>query len=59
MDYSAIIGIALQLTQTLIGTLTHAKAPAEVINAAIAANAALQAHMDDIVNKANLEVQRG
>lgn len=59
MDYVGLIGLGINFLQYLIPSLTKAKAPVEVVNAVAGAATALVAHRDDVVNKANLEAQRG
>lgn len=59
MDYIQLIGLFVGYGSQLVGYLTKKKAPAEVIASLSAALAALDAHKNDELTKANLEAQRG
>ena len=54
-----LVELGLGLLQQLLTSFTKNGAPAEVISSINAAIAAVQAHYDDLVTKANLESQRG
>lgn len=57
--YSILIDLGIALGKELLGSLTKAKAPQEVLDAAGATVTALEAHKNDLITKANLEAQRG
>lgn len=59
MNYAALIGLGLQLLQTIIGSFTKSQVPAEVVAALQSAATAVEAHYNDAVTKAELEAQRG
>jgi hypothetical protein len=57
--YQILIDLGISLGKELLGSLTKAKAPQDVLDAAGAAVTALVAHKNDLITKANLEAQRG
>jgi hypothetical protein len=57
--YTILIDLGLELGKDLLGSLTKAQAPQNVLDAAGATVAALEAHKNDLITKANLEAQRG
>lgn len=58
-NYSILIDLGFALGKDLVASLTKAKAPQEVLDAAQAAVDAISAHQQDLITKANLEAQRG
>lgn len=57
--YILLLDLGLGFLKTLLASLTKSNAPAQVIDAVQAAFAAIEAHQNDEVTKANLESQRG
>jgi hypothetical protein len=58
MDYAGLIGLGIQFLQAFLGQ-TKAKLPVEILTSTEALIAALEAHKDDVLTKANFEAQRG
>jgi hypothetical protein len=58
-NYQILIDLGIALGKQLIGSLTQAKAPIEVLDAIGDTVTALEAHKSDLITKANLEAQRG
>ena len=59
MPYVTLISVALGIVKTGLDVLTHANAPKDVIDALQASYAAVEAHRNDALTKANFEAQRG
>jgi hypothetical protein len=59
MIYAQLIGLGVSFLSQFITSLTANKAPQEVLDAIQASINALTAHQSDVINKANLEAQRG
>lgn len=58
--YLTFVNLGLSLFQNFLeGLQSHPEAPIEVVQAIQSAVSAIQKHKDDLVNKANLEAQRG
>lgn len=57
--YVDLIGVGITFLQSFLGSLTKNKAPQEVLDAVQATIAALQAHQQDVMSKADWEAQRG
>ena len=57
--YSILLDLGIALGKELLGSLTKAKTPQDVLDAAGATVSALEAHKNDLITKANLEAQRG
>jgi hypothetical protein len=57
--YSILIDLGIALGKELLASLTKAKAPQDVLDAAGATVTALEAHKNDLITKAALEAQRG
>ena len=58
MDYSLIIELGISFLETFLGK-TKSRLPVEIAQSLEATIAALQAHKDDVLTKANFEAQRG
>jgi len=59
MEETILIDLGIALGKELLGTFTKAKLPQDVLDAAGATVAALEAHKNDVITKAALEAQRG
>lgn len=57
--YVDLIGVGITFLQSFLGSLTKNKASQEVLDAVQATIAALQAHQQDVMSKADWEAQRG
>ena len=59
MIYAQLLQLGITFLTQFIGSITTNKAPQEVIDAAAAALAAIQAHYDDVMSKGEWEALRG
>jgi hypothetical protein len=57
--YTILIDLGIALGKELVGSLTKAQAPQDVLDAVGATVSALETHKNDLITKANLEGQRG
>lgn len=58
MNYIDLIDLGVSFLEMFLGKL-KSQAPAEVLSAIQGSIDALNAHKNDVINKANLESQRG
>lgn len=57
--YLLLLDLGSSFLKQFIGSLTKSNAPAQLIDAVTAVVSAIDTHKDDVINKANLEAQRG
>lgn len=57
--YVGLLDLGLSFLRQYLTSLTKQKAPAEVIDAVQASVAALEAHQNDVLSKADWEARRG
>ncbi len=57
--YVGLLDLGLTFLRQFVGSLTKQNAPVEVIDAVQASIAALEAHQNDVMTKADWEAQRG
>jgi hypothetical protein len=57
--YVVLLDLGSSFLKQFLASLTKSNAPAQLIDAVTATVGAIDAHKDDVINKANLEAQRG
>ena len=57
--YVVLLDLGSSFLKQFVGSLTKSNAPAQIIDAVNGVVTAIDAHKDDVINKANLEADRG
>ena len=57
--YIVLLDLGSSFLKQFLASLTKSNAPAQIIDAVTATVEAIDTHKDDVINKANLEAQRG
>ena len=57
--YVVLLDLGSSFLKQFLASLTKSNAPAQIIDGLTSVVTAIDTHKDDVINKANLEAQRG